>query len=295
MINQIVKRDGTVVPFDKTKITRAIYKAMLSVKNGTMNDAEKIADKVVKELEKKKGTPTVEQIQDLVESTLMTTKINNQPFKNVAKTYILYREKRRTIREEKERLGVKDDLKLSINAVKVLEARYLLKDEEGKIIETPRQMFRRVAMHLGIVDSLYDYKSFQKTGNVRKDGKKLSYLSNTQIETLNRAFDSMVEDGDLTGSFEEFLDFVYTNYTTAEETINEFEEMMQNLEFVPNSPTMMNAGGRLGQLSACFVLPVGDIIEEIFDAVKYTAQIQKSGGGTGFAFSRRRAKDEIGG
>ncbi len=293
MINQIVKRDGTVVPFDKTKITRAIYKAMLSVKNGTMNDAEKIADKVVKDLEKKKGTPTVEQIQDLVESTLMTTKINNKSFKDVAKTYILYREKRRTIREEKERLGVKDDLKLSINAVKVLEARYLLKDEEGKIIETPRQMFRRVAMHLGIVDALYDYKAFQKNGEVKKEGKKLSYLSNTQIETLNRAFDSLVEDGDLTGTFDEFLDFVYTNYTSAEETINEFEEMMQNLEFVPNSPTMMNAGARLGQLSACFVLPVGDSIEEIFDAVKYTAQIHKSGGGTGFAFSRLRAKDDL--
>lgn len=293
MINQIVKRDGTTVPFDKTKITRAIYKAMLSVKNGTMNDAEKITDKVTKELEKKGEVPTVEQIQDLVESTLMTTKISNNSFKDVAKAYILYREQRRTIREEKERIGVKDDLKLSINAVKVLEARYLLKDEEGKIVETPRQMFRRVASHLGIIDALYDYKSYQETGKASKVGKKLSYLSKSQVETLQRAFDSMVEDGDLKGKFEDFLDFVYTSATSAEETVNEFEEMMQNLEFVPNSPTMMNAGARLGQLSACFVLPVGDSIEEIFDAVKYTAQIHKSGGGTGFAFSRLRAKDDL--
>ncbi len=293
MINQIVKRDGTTVPFDKTKITRAIYKAMLTIKKGSMNDAEKVADRVVKEIEKQGKTPTVEQIQDLVERTLMTVKINNQSFNDVAKAYILYREKRRTIREEKERLGVKDDLKLSINAVKVLEARYLLKDEEGKIIETPRQMFRRVAMHLGIVDALYDYKDYQKSGKPRKDGKKLSYLSKTQEETLHRAFDSMVDEGELKGTFEEFLDFAYTKPTTAEDTINDFEEIMQNLEFVPNSPTMMNAGARLGQLSACFVLPVGDSIEEIFDAVKYTAQIHKSGGGTGFAFSRLRNMDDL--
>ena len=70
---------------------------------------------------------------------------NDQSFVEVAKAYILYRERRRIIRDEKASIGVKDDLKLSINAIKVLEARYLLKDEEGKIIETPRQMFRRVA------------------------------------------------------------------------------------------------------------------------------------------------------
>ena len=67
------------------------------------------------------------------------------------------------IRQEKEFIGVKDDLKLSLNAVKVLEARYLFKDSEGKIIETPKQMFHRVAVHLGIIQGLYDYISYRKT------------------------------------------------------------------------------------------------------------------------------------
>ncbi len=294
-IKNIVKRDGTTAIFEKSKITRAIYKAMLSVKTGSMADAEAVADNVVKELEKIKGNPTVEQIQDLVENVLMTSVKKNVDYKEVAKAYIIYREKRRTIRDEKERLGVKDDLKLSINAVKTLEARYLLKDEEGKIIETPGQMFRRVATHVGIVELLYDYMKFQKNGTVAENGKKIpvSGLMPTQMEVLNRAFNHLVNEGQITGTFEEFMNFVQTKPTTAMDTIDKYEQIMRNLEYVPNSPTMMNAGARLGQLSACFVLPVSDSIEDIFDALKYQAMIHKSGGGTGFSFSRLRAKDDL--
>ncbi len=129
---------------------------------------------------------------------------------------------------------------LSKNAVKVLEKRYLKKNEEGKIVETPEDLFRRVARSVAVADSQYG-KSFEETANLEKD----------------------------------------------------FYRMLTSLDFLPNSPTLMNAGRRLGQLSACFVLPVNDSMESIFDAVKHTAIIHKSGGGTGFSFSRLRPNGDI--
>jgi ribonucleoside-diphosphate reductase alpha chain len=129
-------------------------------------------------------------------------------------------------------------IELTPNSMKVLERRYLMKDDKGKVIETPEELFLRVAKVVVEPD--------------RNHGA-------TDLEV--------------------------------EKTVEEFYRMMAKLEFMPNSPTLMNAGRPLGQLSACFVIPIKDSMESIFTAVKNTALIHKSGGGTGFSFSKLRPRN----
>jgi ribonucleoside-diphosphate reductase alpha chain len=236
---RVQKRDGSVVKFDPEKIQHAIFRAALEVlqdKTEASTMAERLTGIVIQKLVAiyKDKLLHVESIQDTVEATLM-----NEGYSQIAKSYILYRERRSDLRLAKSFLGIKDDLKLPINTMEVLKKRYLLKDDQQNIIETPTGLFRRVAAHIAQAE-----KNFPS--------------SHTPAE---------VEE--------------------------EFHRLMRNLEFMPNSPTLMNAGAALGQLSACFVIPLEDSIDGIFEALKSMAKIHQTGGGTGFSFSKLRPKGDL--
>jgi ribonucleoside-diphosphate reductase alpha chain len=232
-IIKIRKRDGRIVDFDSSRIKDAIHKAFIAVELQDGERAESITREVVRLLEEKfkEKIPSVEDAQDFVIEVL-----RERGFEKVAFEYDAYRKKKDEIRELKGKLGILEP-KLTVNAMEVLSKRYLLKDDTEKIIETPAEMFIRIAKTIAKVDKKY--------GGNPKESEKTFY------------------------------------------------DMMTRLEFIPNSPTLFNAGTELGQLSACFVLPVEDSLEGIFGAVKNTALIEKSGGGVGFDFSRLRPKGDI--
>ncbi|NPA75248.1 MAG: ribonucleotide-diphosphate reductase subunit alpha, partial [Euryarchaeota archaeon] len=283
------KRSGDYVLYDRRRIVEAIRKALEETRERDIKVAETLAEQVEKKIADY-DVPTVEQIQDVVEEVLMDSGLNA-----TAKAYILYREKRKKIREEKKILGVEDDLKLSINAVRVLESRYLLRNSDGKIVETPRQMFHRVARYVALVDVLYSDEIYDPAGKQkqRNERGRTGNLSEYELKMLRRAFHRLNRTGHMRVDFGEVIKKLDADKERIEEVTRDFYEIMVRREFLPNSPTMMNANTKLGQLSACFVLPVPDSIEGIFDAVKYAAIIHKSGGGTGFSFSRLRPKGDV--
>ena len=233
---KIVKRSGKLVLFDVSRIEAAIFNAFRDGSPGHRKSISKaLAQEVKKELDGLKGNIELERIQDTIEKVLM---VNSLP--EAAKAFIIYRQKRKELRELKQSvLGLQlseSDKNLSINSLILLRERYLKRDSSGEITETPEQMFTRVAENIAAVEKLY--------------GKKPS----SQGE--------------------------------------KFFSMIDSLDFLPNSPTLMNSGSRNQQLSACFVLPIHDSLESIFTTLKNAALIHQSGGGTGFSFSSLRPKGD---
>ncbi|MEM2933016.1 MAG: ribonucleotide reductase N-terminal alpha domain-containing protein, partial [Candidatus Pacearchaeota archaeon] len=234
MIKKVKKRTGKLVDFDARKIKAAIDKAVnfLGKENVEKNFSDNITSLVVKTIEEKFTDVSIidiEDIQDIVEEILFAKN------ERIAKAYSLYRRSRHLAREIREFLKLKDDMKFNATALKVLEERYLLKNDKGMIIETPREMFKRIARAVASVEKQEKRKKYEKI----------------------------------------------------------FFDMLSNLEFLPNSPTLMNAGTELGQLSACFVLPIEDSLDSIFTTLGNMAKIQQSGGGTGFNFSKLRPRGDI--
>ena len=315
-INEIRKRNGTVTAFDLDKISNAIFQALAATSKADRGVADKLAaevfDKLVEQGFTSDKAPTVEDIQDIVESTLIDSGNSD-----IAKSYIVYRHERRKLRDEKMRvlnLKVLDPVskKFDLNCLRVLASRYLFRNSKSEIIETPTQMFERVAILVGIGDMLYDSQVFDKSANTTQDiDEAKSYLEKLDafdykfkvgdyffnkwhFRSLINHYVALANKGQMKVSFKDLLTLLAAKKLEVySDRITEYFEMMTAQNFLPNSPTMMNAGGRLGQLSACFVLGMNDGMEEIMKSTSDAALIFKSGGGVGINYSDLREEGAI--
>lgn len=315
-INEIRKRSGTVTAFDLDKISNAIFQALAATSKADRGVADKLAGDVLHKLVEQGFTssraPTVEDIQDIVESTLIDSGNSD-----IAKSYIVYRHERRKLRDEKMRvLNLKSldpvSKKFDLNCLRVLASRYLFRNSKSEIIETPTQMFERVAILVGIGDMLYDSQVFDRSGNNTQDVEEAkSYLEKLDafdykfkvgdyffnkwhFRALINHYVTLATKGQMKVSFKDLLTLLAgKKLEVYSERITEYFEMMTAQNFLPNSPTMMNAGGRLGQLSACFVLGMNDGMEEIMKSTSDAALIFKSGGGVGINYSDLREEGAI--
>ncbi len=315
-IGEIRKRNGSVDPFNKEKISNALFKALAATSEPDRNLADELAEGVVTRLVEHgfsaSRPPSVEDIQDLVESTLI-----EKGHSQIAKAYILYRHERRKLRDEKMKVLNMQSLdpvakKFDLNCLRVLASRYLMRNNKNEIMESPSQMFERVAVLVALGDLLYDNQIFSKEGNLTQDVdeaksylEKLDnfnykfkigeyYLNKWHFRALINQYITLVEHGQMKVGFKELLTLIAAKkFERYAEKISEYYDLMLQQDFLPNSPTMMNAGGRLGQLSACFVLDMPDDMEKIMKTTSDAALIFKSGGGVGINYSDLRHEGDI--
>ena len=302
----LIKRNGKNVNYNKNKIKNVIQKALTNTNNHDPLLAENLTNIIHTKL--KHGEKyTTDQIHDIVEKTLMS---ENYP--NTAKAYILYRNSKEELYEQKKEVlnaeYLDDPSKtFSLNSLRVLSSRYLFRDDNNKIIETPDQLFDRVAILIGIADVLYDKTLYSKT-TIDKYKITKTEIDNIQLEddisigkyTLNQWHINALKRQYYTLQKHMKKSFINTikdisekKLDSYEKTITTYKNLMTSQKFLPNSPTLMNAGGPLGQLSACFVLGIDDSLDDIMKTAGDVAKIFQSGGGVGINYSSLREKDSM--
>lgn len=310
MFKYILKRNDQKVPFHPEKITNAIFRASSAVGESDWKRSQELSEQVVLQLSKRrsKSLPTVEEVQDVVEKVLI-----DNGLAKVAKAYILYRKHRSEIRQEKAQLLNKEqtdqvDKKFDVNALRVLVARYLRKDDRGKVIESPKELFKRVAVHGTLPSLLYDKRVFKKTRKPKEDWASEEFdsikqegkisigeypLNRHHLSAFKRTYDRFACEGQMKMTWKGVLRLFKNGYFDKyEDEIREYYTIMVERKFMPNTPAIANFGNVLGMGSACFVLGIDDDIEDIMSKLKAAAIIFKSGGGVGYNFSHLRPEGD---
>ncbi len=232
---QIKKRSGELQVYSKEKLVRSIYRAQENIEKQNWDQARKIGKLVIDELEEKFKQEKIlgsDEVGDVLERVLIDNKLYD-----IARAFIIAREKQRQEDKAEKGLGVVDDVGLPYTSIVVLKNKYLQKDDNDRVTETPKDLFKRVA------------KSLAKAEKTSKNKKAWA---------------------------------------------RRFYKSMKYLEFLPGGRTLANAGTNNNQLANCFVMPMPDSVEGIFDSVKESSILKKNGGGVGFSFSHIRPKgDEV--
>ncbi|OIN89104.1 ribonucleoside-diphosphate reductase, adenosylcobalamin-dependent [Candidatus Beckwithbacteria bacterium CG1_02_47_37] len=231
---QVKKRSGELQLYSDDKVIHSLFRAQENIGKEDLDQAKTIGIKVIAELKKRFEQEKIlgsDEIGDVVERILIDDKLYD-----IARAFIIARERQRQEHKAEHGLGVVDDIGLPYASIVVLKNKYLRKDDNGKPLETPKGCFRRVARALALAET----------------------------DKKNRAI------------WEE-----------------RFFTVMSQLRFLPGGRTLANAGTINNQLANCFVIPMPDSVEGIFESVKESSILKKNGGGVGFSFSRIRPKGDV--